>query len=174
MQIRVAVPADIPAVFEVRTSVRENHLSLAELAALGITPQTLPAMLAGDGRGWVAEEGGQVAAFAMADAAEACVFALFVRPGHEGRGLGRALLAEAERWLAARGCGQAWLLTEGDPATRANGFYRHLGWHNEGLQPDGQNRYAKRLDRAAQAGGSPVDWRAGAAAATPAGSAVAP
>lgn len=85
MKIRHALPADIPAVFEVRTGVRENHMSMAELAEIGVTPDTLSGMLEGDGRGWVAEEEGRVLAFAMADAADATVFALFVRDGCEGR-----------------------------------------------------------------------------------------
>lgn len=144
MKIRLAIPADIPAVFEVRTGVRENHMSMAELAAIGVTPDTLSGMLEGDGRGWVAEEEGRVLAFAMADAADATVFALFVRDGCEGRGLGRLLMAEAEQWLFARGCAQIWLETDSDLTVRANGFYRHLGWTDDGLQDDGQVRFIKR------------------------------
>lgn len=144
MKIRLALPADIPAVFEVRTGVRENHMSMAELAVIGVTPDTLSGMLEGDGRGWVAEEEGRVLAFAMADAADATVFALFVRDGCEGRGLGRLLMAEAEQWLFARGCAQIWLETDSDRAVRANGFYRHLGWTDDGLQDDGQVRFIKR------------------------------
>ncbi|XAH23773.1 GNAT family N-acetyltransferase [Xylophilus sp. GW821-FHT01B05] len=97
MKIRIATPADITAVFDVRTSVRENHMSMAELAAIGVTPDTLAAMLSGDGRGWVAQEQGEVMAFAMADAADATVFAMFVRSSSEGRGLGRQLMAQAEQ-----------------------------------------------------------------------------
>lgn len=144
MKIRHALPADIPAVFEVRTGVRENHMSMAELAEIGVTPDTLSGMLEGDGCGWVAEEEGRVLAFAMADAADATVFALFVRDGCEGRGLGRLLMAEAEQWLFARGCAQIWLETDSDRAVRANGFYRHLGWTDDGLQDDGQVRFIKR------------------------------
>lgn len=132
--------------FEVRTSVTENHLSLPELAARGITHDSLPGMMAGDGCGWVAVVGDDIPAFAMANAAEATVYALFVRPGHEGRGLGKALLHAAEQWLAERGCRRVWLLTDADPQVRANGFYRHLGWQDEGIQPDGQVLFVKHLD----------------------------
>jgi GNAT superfamily N-acetyltransferase len=143
MTIRLATAADVPEIFAIRTSVRENHLSMEQLAELGITLETVPAMLENDGRGWVAEEGGELVAFAMADAAERTVFAMFVRPGYEGRGLGRALMREAEDWLFARECDEIWLLTDAHPAVRANGFYRHLGWHDCGIQEDGQVLFKK-------------------------------
>lgn len=143
--IRAADANDIPGIFEVRTSVRDNHMTLTELAAEGITPEALPEMLSGAGRGWVAEIAGEIAAFTMADAEEATVFALFVRPAHEGRGLGRRLLAEAERWLAAEGLAEVWLVTDRDRSVRANGFYRYLGWIDDGVQEDGQVRFVKSL-----------------------------
>lgn len=143
IEIRKAVAADVPALFEIRTSVRDNHLSLEALADLGITPATLPAMLEDSGRGWVALVQGVPVAFAMADAAEQTVFALFVRPGHEGQGLGRRLMAAAEDWLFAQGCEEIWLLTDARLDVRANGFYRHLGWQDRGIQEDGQVKFTK-------------------------------
>lgn len=143
MNIRIAEHPDIPSLFEVRTSVRENHMSMAELADIGVTPETLAGMLLGDGRGWVAEENGVVLAFAMADAVEATVFAMFVRPEHGGRGLGRKLMAEAEQWLFSKGCEEIWLVTDSSRAVRANGFYRHLGWKDAGVQDDGQTLFKK-------------------------------
>lgn len=145
MTIRIATPADVAGMFEVRTQVRENNMSLAELAELGITPESLPDMLRGSGRGWVACDEGRVVAFAMADAGEATLFALFVRQSHEGKGLGRRLMQAAESWLAAQGCREIWLLTDADRAVRANGFYRHLGWLDDGIQEDGQVRFTKPL-----------------------------
>lgn len=155
MRIRPATPADVPGLFEVRTSVRENHMSMEELARIGVTPQAVTEMLGTHSRAWVAEEGGRIVAFSMADAARATVFAMFVRPEHEGRGLGRALMREAEAWLFSRGCPEIWLLTDGDPRVRANGFYRRLGWRWEGVEEDGQNRYTKRAP-----GARPSRWTA--------------
>ena len=146
MQIRIARPADVPSLFDVRTSVRENHQSVEELARIGVTPETVATMLDGEGRGWVAEENGRIVAFSMADAAQATIFAMFVQPGYEGKGLGRALMDEAEKWLFARGCDEIWLLTDRNPRVRANGFYQHLGWRNDGVQEDGQVRYTKRRE----------------------------
>ena len=38
MRIRLATTADVETLFELRTSVRENHQSREELAAIGVTP----------------------------------------------------------------------------------------------------------------------------------------
>jgi len=118
-------------------------MSVEALARVGITPDSVTAMLSGNGRAWVAEEDGRIVAFSMADACEATVFAMFVQPGHEGKGLGRRLMTEAEQWLFSQNCDEIWLLTAG----RARGFYQHLGWRNEGIQEDGQTRYTKRRPR---------------------------
>lgn len=55
MQIRVAQLEDIETLFEIRTSVKENHQSREEIAALGITPATVAEMLQNDYRAWGAE-----------------------------------------------------------------------------------------------------------------------
>ncbi|MDV6208091.1 GNAT family N-acetyltransferase [Rhodococcus erythropolis] len=141
--IRLADAADVPDIFDVRTSVRDNHMTIEELAEEGITPDALPGMLDGSGRGWVAEVDGRVVAFAMVDADEATVFALFVRPEFEGQGLGKILLEVAEAWLVEQGLREIWLVTDKDLTVRANGFYRHLGWRDDGIQADGQVRLIK-------------------------------
>jgi GNAT superfamily N-acetyltransferase len=138
--IRPATEADVEALFDIRTSVRENHLGRAELDAMGITADAVARMLRTRSRAWLAEVEGQPVAFAMADAAQGTVFALFVRPGYEGRGL----LHAAEAWLFAQGWTELWLLTGGDPQIRAHGFYRRAGWQDAGLQPDGQRKYVRR------------------------------
>lgn len=144
MEIRVATEADVELLFEIRTSVRENHQSREELRAIGVTPDRIAEMLRTTSRAWIAFVDGVGIAFSMADAAECTVFAMFVRPGYEGRGAGRTLMEAAEGWLFARGCGEVWLLTGRDPALRANGFYRHLGWASVGVQADGQLKYIRR------------------------------
>ncbi|MDR5820359.1 GNAT family N-acetyltransferase [Caballeronia sp. LZ043] len=120
-------------------------MSIEELASVNITPVTIAAMLTGEGRGWVAEDAAKVVAFGMANAADATIYALFVRPEYEGIGVGRLLMNAAEQWLFSRGCGEIWLRTDRNPAVRANGFYQRLGWKNGGVREDGQNQYTKCL-----------------------------
>src|SRR5690606_22702843 len=116
-----------------------------ELGRIGVTPESVAAMLRTTCRAWLAEVGGRPVAFSMANSDEGTVFAMFVRPGYEGRGLGRTLMERAEAWLSAQGVEAIWLTTGSDPVIRANGFYRRLGWSEAGLQDDGQIRYVKRL-----------------------------
>jgi GNAT superfamily N-acetyltransferase len=86
-------------------------------------------------RGWVAEEEGVVVAFAIADAGTRSIFALFVAPGYEVRGLGSALLARAVCWLQGASGGAIWLTTA--PDTRAAAFYARCGFVVTGREPDG-------------------------------------
>ena len=102
-------------------------------------------MLQADGPGWVAEAHGQPVGFSMVNVPEPPVFACYIRPGYEGRGLGQQLMAAAEAGLAQRDVREAWLSTGTGPAVRANGFYRRLGWQNAGVLPDGQMHYVKNL-----------------------------
>ncbi|KUG06848.1 GNAT family N-acetyltransferase [Solirubrum puertoriconensis] len=147
MLLRSATPADVPAMFDIRCSVRENHQSREELAALGVTPESVAAMLEGDGPGWVVEVDGKPVAFAMVIVLEKTVFACFVSPGYEGRGIGCLLMEAAEHCLAHNGIEEAWLTTGANPDLRANGFYQALDWTPAGTDPDGQLRYTKRLPR---------------------------
>jgi GNAT superfamily N-acetyltransferase len=123
---------------------------MEELAQLNITQETLPSMLEGAGRGLVVEFGGKIVAFSMANATEKTIFALFVRPDYEGKGLGRLLMQEAEQWLLSQGCQESWLLTDRNPQVRAQGFYRHLGWRDDGIQENGQVRFIKQLTSGAE------------------------
>ena len=142
--VRLATESDLDTLFELRTSVRENHQSREELAALGITPATIAEALAKDSRAWLAnDDAGRALGFAMADGAQGTVFALFVRPDAQRRGVGSALLATAEAWLFERGWEEIWLLTGADPSLRAHGVYRAAGWGISGAEGD-QVRYTKR------------------------------
>jgi GNAT superfamily N-acetyltransferase len=144
--IRIATIADVPVLFAIRTAVRENHMTLEELAEAGVTPDSVADLIRSpDAATWIGLWDGRPAAFAMARADLGDVFALFVLPEMEGRGFGAALLSEAEAWLASRGIETAWLLTGGEPGLKATRFYRARGWTAEGREPDGQIRFTKRL-----------------------------
>ena len=137
MFIRVAQPKDIETLFEIRTSVTENYQSRAEIAKLGITPESIAVLLQESCCAWIAEVDHHAIGFAIADQTEESIFGIFVRPGYEGRGAGRQLMAAAENWLRQNGTQQAWLITGNDPTLRAYGFYLHLGWRTVGVLPDG-------------------------------------
>lgn len=125
--IRTAQISDLEQITLIRTGVAENHLSVAQLASLGITNETIAAdMTSGAVGAWVAEMNGRVVAFAMTDRRDGSLFALFVQPGCEGRGLGSALLAACEDDLRGRGFAIATLAT--GPETRAYRFYMARGW----------------------------------------------
>ncbi|MTD99635.1 GNAT family N-acetyltransferase [Paracoccus sp. YIM 132242] len=126
--IRPARPEDTPALFDVRTSVRENHQGVEELAALGITPASISAMIAAVPCAWVAVAYDRVVGFTMIDMDQGTLFAAFVRPECEGQGIGRALIARAETALFLRHA-SIWLETGRD--SRAAAVYRHLGWGDE-------------------------------------------
>lgn len=55
IQVREAKETDIGEIFAIRTSVAENHLSLAQLAEMGITPEATAGELAQGPCLWVAE-----------------------------------------------------------------------------------------------------------------------
>ena len=134
MVIRPATEHDIDAMHRVRTSVRENRLSDPAL----VQPQHYRAMLGELGRGWVAEVGGSIVGFAVADRSRANVWALFVDPAFEGRGIGRRLHDVLLEWLFSTGLDRVWLSTV--PGTRAEGFYRAAGWTVAGDEENGEVR----------------------------------
>lgn len=115
---------------------------------MGITAETVAGALATDSKAWIAIVGSEPAAFSMADGSDGSVFAMFVKPGYEGNGLGKLLMAEAEDYLF-RMHEVIWLITHADEAVRANGFYRKLGWLADTTSCDGDVRYEKRRPAAA-------------------------
>lgn len=131
--LRPARVGDLPALFRVRASTRQNALSEADLAVRGITRDGLRAAMAREGfAAWVCGIDGEVVGFCTADAATGEVGVLAVQAGFEGRGIGRALLAEAVGFLHAAGCRRPWLMAGADPALRSHGFYRAQGWQATG------------------------------------------
>lgn len=140
MEIRLAKQSDIPALFHVRTSVRENHLSREQLDRMGITEASVSGMMAARPCAWVATIDGTVVGFSMIDVEEASLFAAFVLPEHAGKGLGKKLVLAAEHQLFQHH-EEIWLETERN--SHAVRFYRHLGWGNESDTHGGQIRLTK-------------------------------
>jgi|SRR5688500_3652945 len=134
MVIRPANVSDFSEMQRVRMSVNENRLS----DPAKVQPHHYREMLRAGG-GWVCEIDGVMVAFAIPDAERGAIWALFVDPAHEGKGIGRRLLAIMVDWLFEAGHRSLWLTT--DPNTRAAGFYEAAGWHRAGVTADGEVRY---------------------------------
>lgn len=126
--IRPALLTDVSAMFKVRTSVRENALTANELIQLGITPQSIAKAISDAPCAWVATVHDEVVGFSMVDLTSDCLFAAFVLPEHEGRGIGSSLIKACESALF-KTHRVAWLETAKN--SRAARLYRHLGWGNE-------------------------------------------
>ncbi len=139
MNVRTAAAADVPAMHRVRFAVRENRLSDS-------TPISEHSYLphVATGGAWVAEVDGRIVGFAAIYLSTNSVWALFVHPDAEGLGLGRALHEHMLRWSSDQGMRQLWLTTS--PGTRAEIFYRRLGWFEAPSADSGDVRFERQLD----------------------------
>jgi ribosomal protein S18 acetylase RimI-like enzyme len=148
VHLRRATEADARAIAEV-------HVSTWRHAYRGLMPQALLDGLdvdareqfwrreltleAPDRRPWLADAQGEVAGFVSAGASHdddaqpwtGEVYAVYVSADCWDRGVGRNLLAHAERDLRTHGYSEAtlWVLAANE---RARGFYEAAGWHLDG------------------------------------------
>lgn len=126
---------DVPALFAVRLATRENVVTLEEMEKRhAVTPASVADGLRNQVRGWLCEDDGQIVGFALGDGETGEVLVVALLPAWEGRGIGKALLQRVRDWLFACGHEQIWLLANPDPAVRASGFYRRLGWRPTGAR----------------------------------------
>jgi GNAT superfamily N-acetyltransferase len=137
--IRKAVRADYLRISEIRLSVRENCLAKSKYESVDRHAD----WIFDNAAFWVWEEDGAIQGFSAADPRDGTIFALFIHPSYEGRGIGRALLPLACQLLHDRGYEVATLSTE--PGTRAERFYRRDGWTEIGREDDGQIIFQKAL-----------------------------
>jgi GNAT superfamily N-acetyltransferase len=137
--IRKAARADHPRITEIRLSVRENQLAKSKYAVVDRTAD----WIFDNAAFWVWEEDGAVQGFSAADPRNGEIFALFVHPAYEGRGIGRALLPLSCQILYDHGYKVATLTTAS--GTRAERFYRCDGWTESGRRDDGQIIFQKAL-----------------------------
>jgi ribosomal protein S18 acetylase RimI-like enzyme len=111
MTIRPIEIRDLPELFDLRASTRENPFSRDALQKLGITEESTAKALESTHRGWLSESNHVKTGFAMGDGStgEMCVIA--VLPNHERQGVGGALLSAVESWLFSLNWAELWLLT---------------------------------------------------------------
>lgn len=137
--LRPARSGDLVRIFEIRAGVRENRLDdpgrVTEADCLWYVARALM---------HVAVDEAAILGFSAADTRDGTIWALFVDPAHEGRGIGRRLLERACLDLRAAGFTEARLTT--DPGTRAERFYVARGWSPGDLMPNGERAFSRRLD----------------------------
>ena len=134
MHLRLATPADWAALHRIRTAVTENRLS----DPARVTEADYVEHLATLGRGWIAQEGDALLGFAIGRTTDGNVWALFVDPEREGRGVGGALHDAMVDWMFAQGLPRLWLTT--GRGTRAEGFYLQRGWRVDASCPGDEVR----------------------------------
>ena len=135
MTFREAKLTDIDQLSVLRLSVKENQLSNPDL----IAKKDYETYLSIRGKGWVTESNGQVVGFSIVDLQEHNIWALFIKPGFEGLGIGRGLHHLMLEWYFSQTKETVWLSTA--PQTRAEKFYRKAGWQETGLYGKGEIRF---------------------------------
>ncbi|UYZ58781.1 GNAT family N-acetyltransferase [Hymenobacter latericus] len=138
--IREARTADIKQMQLVRNSVKENVLSDPSR----VTDQDCEQYINRRGKGWVCLVDEQVVGFAIADLQDQNIWALFVHPAFEGRGIGKRLHDCMLDWYFAQNQNTVWLGTGAN--TRAAGFYRKNGWREVGQHGKGEIKFEMRRE----------------------------
>lgn len=129
--VRTACASDVAAMHRVRNSVRENRLFDPQRIS---EASYLPYIAAASA--WVAETDSGLVGFAAVDGRSRRVWALFIDPGAEGAGVGRALHRRMLDWAHEQGIARLCLSTA--KGTRAAEFYRRAGWKETGVADDGE------------------------------------
>ena len=130
---RTALPADAAACVDLRGKTRENAVSAARLAEIGITAEswgqdirdgTLP--------GFVGLAGDQMIGYCFGDKNTGEIVVLALLPEFENLGIGKRLFSLAVEHLVSLGHRRLFLGCSSNPQHRSHGFYRHLGWRSTG------------------------------------------
>ncbi len=135
MNIREAVLQDIPRLQVIRNAVKENALSDPAL----VSDKDYEIYLLHKGKGWVYEHNGEIAGFAIVDLEGNNIWALFIHPLFERKGIGRKLHDVLLNWYFAQTRQTVWLGTA--PGTRAENFYRRAGWKETGIHGKGEIKF---------------------------------
>ena len=135
MIYREAEIPDIAQIQFVRHAVKENRLSDPALV-----PDTdVEEYMTNRGKGWVCEIDKRIVGFAIVDLVENNVWALFIDPGFEAKGIGKKLHQMMMDWYFVHTKEKIWLGT--DPTTRAATFYRMQGWTEVGVHGKGEIKF---------------------------------
>ncbi|HKR03404.1 MAG TPA: GNAT family N-acetyltransferase [Bacteroidia bacterium] len=135
MIVREANVNDIDNYMVVRMAVKENILNNPAL----VTRKDNEDYLTLHGKGWVCEIGNQIVGFSIVGLTQHNIWALFVHPEFESKGIGRKLHDIMLDCYFAQTEESVWLGTS--PGTRAEKFYRKSGWTEIGVHGKGEIKF---------------------------------
>ena len=127
MLFREATVQDITLIQVVRNPVKENVLSDPSL----VTDAAVEEYITNRGKGWVCEMDETIVGFAIADITGNNIWALFLHPDYEQKGIGKKLHHLMLNWYFTQTDKTVWLSTA--PFSRASLFYKMQGWKEVGL-----------------------------------------
>lgn len=135
MNFRTAKIEDITQIQVVRNSVKENVLSNPAL----ITDSDCEDFLTKRGKGWVCEINNQIVGFSIVDLVDNNIWALFVKPEFEQKGIGKKLHNLMLDFYFETKKETVWLGTAAQ--TRAEKFYTACGWTAVGFHGKGEVKF---------------------------------
>ena len=135
MIFREAALSDIPQIQIVRHAVKENILSDPAL----VPDKDVEDYITRRGKGWVCEMNKTIVGFAIVSVADHNVWALFIQPGYDKKGIGKKLHDVMMDWYFDQTDDTVWLSTS--PGTRAEQFYRKAGWAEAGTYGKGELKF---------------------------------
>lgn len=135
MIFREALCDDIKQMQIVRNAVKENVLSNPDL----IKDADYIPFITTNGKGWVCEANQVIVGFAIVDVKEKNIWALFVHPEFEEKGIGKQLHKIMMDWYFTQTKETVWLSTA--PNSRAEKFYIMNKWTDAGIYGKGEVKF---------------------------------
>jgi GNAT superfamily N-acetyltransferase len=140
MIFREAEIRDIKQIQFVRNAVKENMLSDPAL----VPDKDVEDYIINRGKGWVCEVEEKIAGFSIVDLVDNNVWALFVHPDFEAKGIGKKLHQVMMDWYFLQTKEKIWLGT--DPKSRAYEFYKMQGWKEVGRHGKMEIKFEMNID----------------------------
>ena len=140
MIFREAIKGDIRQIQAVRNSVKENKLSDPAL----VPDSDVEDYIVNRGKGWVCEIDNKIVGFAIVDMMDHNIWALFMHPEEEAKGIGKRLHGMMLDWYFGQTNETLWLGTA--PDSRAERFYRLQGWKEVGIHGKGEIKFEMDSD----------------------------
>lgn len=140
MIFREATVDDIDNYMIVRMAVKENVLNNPAL----VPREDNVAYLTKYGKGWVCEIENRIVGFSIVGLTQRNVWALFVLPEFEGKGIGRKLHDVMIDWYFSQTNEKIWLGTEQN--TKAETFYKKRGWTAVGMHGDDETKFEMTVE----------------------------